>query len=104
MVASVELGCLEHDTLTCCHPDWTASGRIIFFLSFSESADIFFFADNTSRSKKRLLKPETESEILRYSFSVIQINEWLPAVVCVMNFGATIIQKPVKQNSPIVSK
>ena len=35
---------------------------------------------------------------------MIQINEWLPAFVCVMNFGATIIQKPVKQNSPIVSK
>ena len=33
---------LEHDTLTCFHPDWTASGQIIFFLSFSESADIFF--------------------------------------------------------------
>ena len=32
---------------------------------------------------------------------MIQINEWLPAFVCVMNFGATIIQKPVKQNSPI---
>ena len=26
---------------------------------------------------------------------MIQINEWLPAVVCVMNFGATIIQKGV---------
>ena len=35
---------------------------------------------------------------------MIQINEWLPAFVCVMYFGATIIQKPVKQNSPIVSK
>ena len=32
---------LKQDTLTCCHPDWTASGRIIFFLFFSESADIF---------------------------------------------------------------
>ena len=30
---------LEQVTLTCCHPDWTASGRIIFF--FSESADMF---------------------------------------------------------------
>ena len=35
---------------------------------------------------------------------MIEINEWLPAFVCVMNFGATIIQKPVKQKSPIVSK
>ena len=35
---------------------------------------------------------------------MIQINEWLPAFVCVMNFGTTIIQKPVKQNSLIVSK
>ena len=35
---------------------------------------------------------------------MIQINEWLPAVVCVMNYGATIIQKLVEQNSPIVSK
>ena len=30
---------------------------------------------------------------------MIQINEWLPAVVCVINFGATIIQKPVKEQS-----
>ena len=46
---------LEHDTLTCCHPDWTASGRIIFFLSFSESAAIFFLLTRGSDQKSAYL-------------------------------------------------
>ena len=46
---------LEQDTLTCCHPDWTVSERIIFFLSFSESADIFFLLTRGSDKKSAYL-------------------------------------------------
>ena len=54
---------LEQDNLTCCHPDWTALGRIIFPFIFSESADMFLLTRGSD--KKRLLKLETDNELLR---------------------------------------
>ena len=54
---------LEQETLTCCHPD----ERINFFLSFFRVGGHFFFFLLTrgSDQKQRLLKPETDNEILR---------------------------------------
>ena len=54
---------LEQDNLTCCHPDWTALGRIIFSFIFSESADMFLLT--RGGDKKRSLKLETDNELLR---------------------------------------
>ena len=54
---------LEQDNLTCCHPDWTALGRIIFSFIFSESADMFLLT--RGGDKKCLLKLETDNELLR---------------------------------------
>ena len=52
---------LEQDTLTCCHPDWTASSRIIFFLFFSESADMFLLTRGSDQINAYLNQRPTMS-------------------------------------------
>ena len=52
---------LEQDTLTCCHPDWTASGRIIIFLFFSESADMFLLTRGSDQINAYLNQRPTMS-------------------------------------------
>ena len=53
---------LEQNTLTCCHPDWTALGRIIFFLFFfSESADMFMLTRGSDQKNAYLNKRPTMS-------------------------------------------
>ena len=53
---------LEQDTLTCCHPDWTASGRIIFILFFfSESEDMFLLTRGSDKINAYLNQRPTMS-------------------------------------------
>ena len=52
---------LEQNTLTFCHSDWTASGRIIFFLFFSEPADMFLLTRGSDKKNAYLNQRPTMS-------------------------------------------